>query len=329
MEDTAKKIIYIRQAVAGGTDNYCRALQKMFADDPLYQAMPIQDYPIVGSRLFHYYYKPAPLKRAISQADIVHVNGYTAFGTIQALYYAHRQKKKVVYSPHWHPFRHLRHPMMGKLFFQLLLKPFIKRCADTVVTINSEDTQYFRQFHPNVVQIPHWYTPPSPMSTRQPDAQPDGNKPLLLFVGRIDDPVKGIEHLYHLPKDQYDVHCVGKGTLRRSDFTHHPSLTQTELQQLYRQAALTVIPSKYEAFSYVALESMINGTPVVMSDNVRIADYLDGIGGYRIFHYTDYAQFQQAVKEMIGCKVDIEKVEQIFNADTIRQKYLKVYNTKS
>ena len=74
---------------------------------------------------------------------------------------------------------------------------------------------------------------------------------------------------------------------------------------------------------------MINGTPVVMSDNVRIADYLDGIGGYRIFHYTDYAQFQQAVKEMIGCKVDIEKVEQIFNADTIRQKYLKVYNTKS
>lgn len=319
MADTSKKIIYIRQAVPGGTDNYCRALQQMFADHSLCQAIPIEDYPIIKSRLFHYYYKPEPLKRAIRQADIVHINGYTAFGTIQALRYARKYNKKVIYSPHFHPFQYLRHPKLGKLFFQLL-KPYIKRCADKVVTINNEDTQFFRKFHHNVVQIPHWHEQTTDDTIRK-------HHDMILFVGRIDDPVKGIEHLYMLPEGQYKVHCVGKGTLQRKDFIQHTDISQQQLQQLYQQAALTVIPSKYEAFSYVALESLLAQTPVLMSQNVRIADYLQQVKGINIFQYHDYQQFLDKIQETIRINVDTEKVKQIFNPQTIKETYLNVYNT--
>ena len=314
-----QKIIYIRQALPGGTDNYCRALQQMFADNHLCQAMPIEDYPIIKSRFFHYYYKPAPLKQAIRKADIVHINGYTAFGTIQALRYARKYNKKVIYSPHFHPFQYLRHPKLGKQFFQIL-KPFIRRCADKVLTINNEDTQFFRQFHPNVVQIPHWHKP-----TKEDNTQPK-QPGMILFVGRIDDPVKGIEHLYQIPQGKYQVHCVGKGTLQRKDFIQHTNISQHQLQQLYQQAALTVIPSKYEAFSYVALESLLANTPVLMSQSVRIADYLKQVRGITIFQYHDYTQFINKIQETIGTQVDTDKVKQIFNPQTIKQIYIDVYN---
>lgn len=319
MTQPEKHIIYIRQAVPGGTDNYCKALYRMFRDDTSCRSMPIEDYPTLPSRLFHYYYKPTPLKNAIRQAGVVHINGYTAFGTIQALFYARRMKKRVVYTAHWHPFRHLRHPKAGRLFF-CMLKSFIRHCADAVVTINEEDTGFFRSFHPCVVQIPHWLT----MSP--PDSTVERKKDMILFVGRLNDPVKGIEHLYHLPIGKYEVHCVGPGKVERSDFIHYPSVAQDELRDLYRQAALVVIPSKYEAFSYVALEALWNGTPVLMSNNVRIADYLRGVSGHSIFRYGSYDEFLAAIDSCMEQKVDTERVKAIFDPRLIKQKYSHVYN---
>ena len=314
-----KTIIYIRQAVPGGTDNYCKALYRTFCNDAECRAEAIADYPIVKSRLFHYYYKSKPLKEAIRKADIVHVNGYTAMGTIQAIRYAKQLKKKVVYTAHWHPFRCLRHPLMGKLFFNLMLKPFIRKCADVVVTINNEDTRFFQSFHRNVVQIPHWND-----NIRQ-QSQTEKKKNMILFVGRINDPVKGIEHLYRLPAGKYEVHCVGKGELLRKDFIQHTDISDEELHQLYQQASLLVVPSKYEAFSYVALEALLNHTPVLMSENVRIADYLHNVEGCNVFAYGDYDAFVKAVEQSIGTNVETDKVREIFNPQIIKEKYKKVY----
>lgn len=94
---------------------------------------------------------------------------------------------------------------------------------------------------------------------------------MVLFVGR-NDTNKGIEHLYSLP-DNYRVHCVCKGTVKRNDFILHQNLGDAELACLYRQASVVVVPSRYEAFSLVALEALQYHTPVVISERVRIGDY--------------------------------------------------------
>lgn len=314
-----KKILYIRQNMPGGTDNYCRALYAMFKDDDQLEPLPVEDLPAVHSRLFHYYYRPAALRQAVSRADIVHINGYTAMGTVQALYEARRQHKRVVYTAHWHPFRCLRHPQPARIFFSLFMRRAIRQCADVVTTINNDDTRFFLPLHPDVRQVPHWYEPTMP--AERPRRQPR----MILFVGRADDPVKGLSQLYQLPEGLYDVHCVGRGRIARSDFRQHVAISDAELANLYMQASVLVIPSKYEAFSYAALEAMTYGTPVLMSDRVRIADYLQGVRGYQVYRYGDTDDFLRKVALTIGTKVDVAAVCQTFAPDKIRQVYQAVY----
>lgn len=313
-----KKILFIRENLPGGTDNYCKSLYRLLSDDAELMPLPVTDIPAHRTRLLHYYYESKPLEEAISEADIVHINGYTAWGSIQALRIAHRLGKKVVYTAHWHPFSCLRRPLLGRLFFRLLFQPLVRRYADVVTAINHEDYAFFSAFHKNVIRIPHWF---QPLQIGAVEKKPD----MILFVGRTDDPVKGMEHLYHLPRGEYDIHCAGKGTVLRDDFHRHIGLAPEELARLYAEASLVVVPSKYEAFSYVALEAMSYGTPVLMSENVRIADYLDGIQGWRIFHYGDYDDFLQKVRETIGTPVDTAKTIATFDPGKIRDTYRSVY----
>lgn len=315
----SKKILYIRQNAKGGTDNYCKALYKMFENDAELQPYPVSDIPDIPSRFFHYSYQTQALEEAIRQADIIHINGYTAMGTVQAFRIAKNQNKKIVYTAHWHPFECLHRPFLGKLFFNLFLRSKIKKYAQVVTTINNDDYHFFNAFHPNVVQIPHWFTPS--LLKEWPKKKTN----MILFVGRIDDPVKGFEHLQHLPVGKYEVHCVGKGKLNRKDFHQHVNIPDEELAKLYAEASLLVIPSKYEAFSYAALEAMTYGTPVLMSERVRIADYLDGVNGYAVFQYGNVTDFIQKIDHTIGMHADVEKVLDIFSIEKIRKQYYAVY----
>lgn len=146
---------------------------------------------------------------------------------------------------------------------------------------------------------------------------------MILFVGRNEEN-KGIDYLYKLPS-KYVVHCVTKGNLQRSDFIVHSDVSDEELDLLYREASLVVIPSRYEAFSYVALEAFAHGTPVVMSDRVQIANYLEGKSGYSIFSYGDYQDFLSAVDKTIGIDVDVNGILSIFDKNVIKNKYANIY----
>ena len=147
----------------------------------------------------------------------------------------------------------------------------------------------------------------------------------MLFVGRIEESNKGIEHLYYLPKNTYEVHCVGKGNLKRKDFIQHTDITNEELNSLLIQASLLVVPSRYESFSYVTLEALSVGTPVVISDRVRIADYLDDFSGIGKFKYSDYTDFCDVVAQTINSKVNTVKIMSLFDLNLIRNEYENVY----
>lgn len=318
------KILQIRENKPGGTDNYCRGLERLLADDADCRVLPVTDIIQHPSRLFHYTYRDSELEPYVAEADIVHVNGYTAQGTIDAMRLAHRLGKKVVYTAHFHPFCYLGHPLAGRLFFQLKMRPAIQRYADAVTTINNEDTRFFSALHPRVYQIPHWNdTPYEALSTT------DRNSRMVLFVGRFDDHVKGFQQLAALPEGHYDIHCVGSGDMpfERADITRHQHLSREELKLLYRQASLLVIPSKYEAFSFVALEAMVQGTPVVMSERVRIADYLEGVNCYAVYRYGDSADFVSKVSQTIGTVVDTAAIRQRFDAQRITAQYKQLYQS--
>lgn len=319
-----KRVLLIRRQRKGtfdGTDNYCQGLYQLLGDDASCKVLPVPDIPERYSRLFHFSYDEDVLRRYIEQADIVHVNGYTDQGQIDALRLAHELNKKVVYTAHWHPFNCLGHPILGKLFFDLKMKSAIKKYADVVVTINKEDTSFFQSFHDRVVMIPHWNI------SKSPTTHSSKNPRMLLFVGRINDQVKNFEQLLDIEEGRYEIHCVGKGEMpvKRNDIIQHVNIPEEELMSLYRQASLLVIPSKYEAFSFVALEAMSQGTPVVMSDRVRIADHLDGISGYYVYKYGDSYDFLQKIEHAVGSVVDVGSVINRFNPQIIMDRYRAMY----
>lgn len=316
------KILQIRRNTLGsydGTDNFCRELYRMFLDDADCRVLPVHDIPQISS-IFNYSYDDNTLEQEISKADIIHINGYTAWGTRKAIKMAKQMGKKVVYTAHWHPFEYLRRPLAGRLFFNLLLKPVIKRYVDVVTTINNEDTAFFSRFFPNVIRIPHSYS-------GQPGPSENKKKNMILFIGRINDQVKGFEHILSIPEGKYDIHCVGRGTIpvKRHDITQHIDISDDELENLYSKASLVAIPSRYEAFSYVALESMMHGTPVVMSDRVRIGDHLNDTDAYSIFRFGDIADFNEKIDHTIGQKFNITDIYNVFSPKNVKNMYKNVY----
>jgi len=103
---------------------------------------------------------------------------------------------------------------------------------------------------------------------------------IILFVGRIQEG-KGIEKLIEAFKqltndyENLQLILVGKGELEpfmeqvqdnfgRVSFTG--KLTAEQVKQLYQIANIGVIPSEFEQCSYVALEMMQHGLPIVCSD---------------------------------------------------------------
>lgn len=65
----------------------------------------------------------------------------------------------------------------------------------------------------------------------------------------------------------------------------------------------------------------MHNTPVLLTQNVRIADYLKNVSGVDAFDYQDYGKFVDKVELLIGQNVDVNKVKDIFSANRVRDIY--------
>ena len=319
------RVLQIRETPltkCAGVDANCQALIDLFAGDKDVEMLPTIDYTRHTVPVLHQYYldKKEICDSIESQKpDIIHIHGAYSFTLWVAVKCAKKYNITIVFSPHFHPFWALRRPYMGRLFFNLITKTVLHD-IHTVFTINNEDTAQFTKYHHNVVKIPHW------SKFKIPEKKPEKNPKMILFVGRLSESNKGFEHLYHLPKDKYEIHCVGKDDVDlRSDMVKHTNISNEELAGLYQQASLLVVPSRYEAFSYVTLEALANYTPVVVSNRVRILDYLEGFAGASSFKYQDYEDFAIKVKDTIGANVDPKTISTKFSPEKIKKAYKAAY----
>lgn len=164
---------------------------------------------------------------------------------------------------------------------------------------------------PPGVDCCHFYPIPQDEAKAAIGILPDSR--MILFVGRI-EPLKGIDTLLkaiaimqedcHLTSCCFSVVIIGgdpSGEAKNTDsevnrliiLCHELGLDdmvvflgkrdQTTLPYYYSAAEILVMPSFYESFGMVALESMACGTPVVASHTGGLA-YLvqDGVTGYTV-----------------------------------------------
>jgi glycosyltransferase len=119
---------------------------------------------------------------------------------------------------------------------------------------------------------------------------------IILFVGRIDK-IKGIEELIKAFKILKRENCclliIGNGELlnnclsecegyrNRIIFTGY--LSKDLIYKYYQIADAGVLLSKHEQCSYVAIEMMMHGIPIIASDTTGLDEMVtDGVNGYKI-----------------------------------------------
>jgi glycosyltransferase involved in cell wall biosynthesis len=170
---------------------------------------------------------------------------------------------------------------------------------------------------------------------------------IVLFVGKLTK-VKGVEYLLKAAKiyeksngiitlisgygEQFDelTHLSNKLGLKNIYFLGHQR--QEDLVYLYNIAEVTIIPSIFEYFGLVAIESLATGTPVIGTRVGGLPYILKNNTGY-IVEPKDYKDLADKILKIMDVEFKKSRSNQIsnyakknFSWDVIVKKTEKVYN---
>jgi len=151
------------------------------------------------------------------------------------------------------------------------------------------------------------------------------NKQMLLFVGMINDPRKGLKTLLMafkrvLDKTDAILVIVGNGDKTRFlEFSKKLDISEniffmgfvndTALNMLYQVCDLYICPSKLEGFGLTVLEALTNGAPVIAFKVGAIPELIkDGINGLLI-DVDDTKQMSQAISLLLKDKHLKDKIK--------------------
>lgn len=224
--------------------------------------------------------------------DLLHAHTYGTNQVAVARRHHRRFGVPFVLTAHFHPIWSieggwLRHRIRG--FYDRRVAGPIVREAAVVIVQTREEERLLRSLGlplPEVVVVPPGYRPlPSPAPGAPSFSARYGIPgPYLLFVGRWASN-KGLLELVDafaaVRREAPDAHLVlvgEDGGMRSAvearsrsvgveDHLHAVGHLEDDrwITAAYREARLTVLPSEYEAFGLVLLESLAQGTPVVAS----------------------------------------------------------------
>jgi glycosyltransferase involved in cell wall biosynthesis len=204
------------------------------------------------------------LRRAARTADLVHIHWLLAapLGLLTG--------KPWVVTLHGTPTARAFEDLVLLRRATWLLGPVLRR-AKAVICVSQVLTEAVAALGANAVWIPNGTTIP-------PEVAPEAEPPELLFAGRMVEE-KGIRELA-VAAEGLNLVVAGDGPLRHVLPQARGLVPHTELEQLYRRAAIVVMPSHSEGQGVVAIEAMAHGRPVVGSRVGGLAELIvDGETG--------------------------------------------------
>jgi glycosyltransferase involved in cell wall biosynthesis len=240
---------------------------------------------------------------------VVHIFGsMPSYLTAAALMAARRRGHPVVWTPMFH---RLRSRVWGR---GLLLRPMLAfdrlvpqtaRFVDVVGAATDAEAAIFAK-HARVELLPPVVEPAAVLPEREANAfrKATGidSSPLIVVVASRDEPRKGLDFaattFERLRLTQPGARLLLVGV---ADAAGLPAgavslgrVSEVDLTRALRAADVVFVPSLFEAFSRVVIESWQQDTPVVVSDGVALAPVVETVGGNAV----PYGDIQAAATEL-------------------------------
>jgi glycosyltransferase involved in cell wall biosynthesis len=289
------KILIIDEAldsILGGISTHCKNLKINleimgdtvdFLSIEKFKYRSIFNRKIVSSKILEEYIKN-------TDYDIYHFHGIiTSLFGLNCMKVAGKLGKKIVFTPHYHPFRYFKQPILVWLYFKFQVQPVIKE--HEVICLSKNELHFFSNKTKKAHLIPGGHS----VENKCPHHK--GN--YILFVGRLDKNknFEFIQNNVNFLEIRAVIPTAPPTNNNYHNIKYFSQISDVELSHLYQQALCTVVPSKYEALSLVALESLAHGTPVIVSDRVQVKDYFSS-NVCRVYPYQNSQKFTEELKKI-------------------------------
>jgi glycosyltransferase involved in cell wall biosynthesis len=197
----------------------------------------------------------------------------------------------------------------------LLGKTILKRC-DEVICVSTKTRQELDtalKHSCRVIPIPLKLNAYKPRRL-------DERENIVVHIGTrsVKNPQISLEAIRILREKGFDIKLVIIGPpmqLPRTDnVTYAFGVSEKEKLELLCKAKALILPSSYEGFSYVTLEAMACGTPVVVSNAVPEEVVINNFNGIRVssFNPKDYADALEKLLKDEGLWLKLSKMGKNF-----------------
>lgn len=230
------------------------------------------------------------MKKAIREADIVHIHDSLYPSSYQIARYAHKYNKSIVLNQHigFVDYNKFFYRQLSRLAYKTIAKK-VFNWSEKIIILNfnvKKDLQKMGVKDSELVIVPNGVdtnlfkpvTKEKKIELRKKYNLPL-NKPIVLFVGRL-VAVKAFERLFDARDKDYLVLFVGGGEIP-NNMKNNPDVlflgeqTQEKLIEIYQLSDVFCLPSKSEGFPLSVLEAMASGLPSIVSDLSVYHEYFD------------------------------------------------------
>lgn len=338
--------ILIKDDIVSGTDNYL-FMSKNNSE---------KQWNISEKKIRYYDYKRG-LQNIISaineiQKEIERVNPnivlvYSTWaGLFVRIPYLLKLKKKnikIIYNAHGWAF--LRDTSRWKKCLYAIVEQMLSRVTDKIINVSESEQRAAIQYGLNPGKLLKIYSGIEDSSINvEKISLPkfDTAKINLLFVGRFDRPkgldwlrniIDGVEmrniHLYVIGGAVVDGDTNGYDN--NDNITYLGWVDNSKIDGYYQMCDAVIMPSRWEAFGFTAIEGMKNEKPIIASNRGALPELVtNGVNGY-IFEMENNNSFIKILKQLdkkrlILMGLEARKIyEEKFNAVQMRTKLFSLY----
>lgn len=200
--------------------------------------------------------------------DIIHVHGYSNLFSIIGAIIGMLRRKRVVWTIHGIPDRHRLFPIYNALAIHLLRRAKVISVSRKIEKIHKDYTLIYNGIDLDRFRCNHPYT----------------ENRVVSYVGRLDRD-KGIERLIEEYKGEIEI--IGpdedgyreKLKARARENVKFLEIDYERINEVYCKSRYVVLPSKYEGFPMIMVESLAAERPFLATPVGEIPQFLEYVFG--------------------------------------------------